>query len=180
MYRRISQKLASFPSSNQAVKQTVAINNGMNLTPQETEQLSRYAADETYVQKQKQDIKELAQLFGGKLGQQKSAHRTGNAYADYTSIFQKAFSPKPGGRGVFPLHVENGASPILQLHIEPSGLTLFTQEGGRTDVELYLDQKVLDDIIEGRSSFQKAFMTGAIKMKGDFSVFRVLDEVLSF
>ena len=180
MYRTIRQKVKPLPASNQAVKQTVAINSGMNLTPQETEQLSRYAADETYVQKQKQDIKELAEIFGGKLGEQKKPAKTGNAFADYSSIFQKAFSPRPGGKGVFTLHVENGTSPILQLHIEPSGLTLFTQEGGKTDVDLFLDQRILDDIISGRTTFQKAFMTGAIKMKGDFSIFRVLDEVLTF
>ena len=180
MYRTIRQKVKPLPASNQAVRQTVAISSGMNLTPQESEQLSRYAADETYVQKQKQDIKELAEIFGGKLGEQKKNTRTGNAFADYSAIFQKAYSPKPGGKGVFTLHIDGGPSPIIQLHIEPSGLTLFTQEGGRTDVELFMDQKCLEEITYGRTTFQKAFMTGAIKMKGDFSIFRVLDEVFVF
>ena len=179
MYRTIRQKVQPLPASNQAVKQTVALNQGMNLTPQETEQLSRYAADEGYVQKQKEDIKELAALFGGKLGEQKK--KTGDGgFSDYTTRFQRAFSPRPGQRGVFTLHISGGNTPVLQLHVEPSGLTVFTQEGGRTDVEISLEQKVLDDIMSGKTDFQKSFMTGAMKMKGDFTTFRVLDEVFHF
>ena len=35
----------------------------MELTPQESEQLSKYVSDDTYVKKQKEDIEELSQLF---------------------------------------------------------------------------------------------------------------------
>ena len=179
MYRTIRQKVKPLPASNQAVKQTVALNQGMNLTPQESEQLSRYAADEGYVQKQKEDIKELTALFGGKLGEQKKK-ASGGGFSDYTTRFQRAFTPKPGGRGVFTLRITGGVTPVLQLHIEPSGLTVFTQEGGRTDVEISMEQKILDDILNGKTDFQKAFMTGAMKMKGDFTTFRILDEVFHF
>ena len=179
LYRTIRQKVKSLPASNQAVKQTVALNQGMNLTPQETEQLSRYAANEGYVQKQKEDIKELTAFFGDKLGEQKKKTGSGG-FSDYTTRFQRAYTPKPGGRGVFTLHITGGNTPVVQLHVEPSGLTVFTQEGGRSEVEISLEQKVLDDIMSGTSDFQKAFMTGAMKMKGDFAVFRILDEVFSF
>lgn len=63
MYRTISQKMKSLPASNQAVKQRVAVMKNIDLTPQESEQLSQYASDERYVQKQKEDIQELASLF---------------------------------------------------------------------------------------------------------------------
>ncbi len=179
MYRTIRQKVKPLPASNQAVKQTVALNQGMNLTPQESEQLSRYAADDGYVQKQKEDIRELTALFGGKLGEQKKKTAS-SGFSDYTTRFQRAFMPKPGGRGVFTLRITGGNTPVIQLHIEPSGLTVFTQEGGRTDVEISMEQKILDDILNGKTDFQKAFMTGSMKMKGDFSTFRILDEVFQF
>ena len=60
MYRTINQKLISFPASNQAVKQMVSVSQNTDLTPQESEQLSQYAADDQYVQQQKEDILELA------------------------------------------------------------------------------------------------------------------------
>ena len=37
----------------------------MELTPQESEQLSKYVSDDTYVKKQKEDIEELSQMFKG-------------------------------------------------------------------------------------------------------------------
>ncbi|MBO4336806.1 MAG: SCP2 sterol-binding domain-containing protein [Lachnospiraceae bacterium] len=180
MYRTIRQKVKPLPASNQAVKQTVTISKGMNLTPQESEQLSRYASDEAYVQKQKADIKELTALFGDKLGEQKkSTVQTGRS-PDYDARFQRGFFAKPGGKGTFVLYIDNGPVPVISLHVQPSGLTVFTQEGGKFDVKLQMDNKVLEDILEGRSSFQKAFMTGSIKMKGDFAQFRILDEVFNF
>ena len=46
MYRTVNQKTASFPASNQAIKQMVSVTQNINLTPQESEQLSQYASDE--------------------------------------------------------------------------------------------------------------------------------------
>ena len=63
MYRTINQRLASLPASNQAVKQKISLTKGLDLTPQETEQLSQYASDASYVQRQKEDIQELTGMF---------------------------------------------------------------------------------------------------------------------
>ena len=62
LYRTISQKIKSLPTSNQAVKQSVLRTQQLNLTPQESEQLSKYVSDDTYVKQQKEDIEELATL----------------------------------------------------------------------------------------------------------------------
>ena len=63
MYRSINQKMPIFPNSNQAVKQKITFTQSLNLTPQEAEQLSELASDDLYVQKQKEDIQELASMF---------------------------------------------------------------------------------------------------------------------
>ena len=73
MYRTINQKLISFPASNQAVKQMVSVSQNTDLTPQASEQLSQYAADDQYVQQQKEDILELASMFRGMMGKEKSS-----------------------------------------------------------------------------------------------------------
>ena len=71
LYRTISQKIRSLPTSNQAVKQSVFRTQQLELTPQESEQLSKYVSDDTYVKKQKEDIEELASMFKDMLGQDK-------------------------------------------------------------------------------------------------------------
>ena len=68
LYRTINQKMPCLPASNQAVKQKVAITKTVQFTPQESEQLSQYVADDTYVQRQKADIQELASLFRDMMG----------------------------------------------------------------------------------------------------------------
>ena len=68
LYRSISQKIKVLPSSNQAIKQTVLRTQSMDLTPQESEQLSKYVSDDSYVKKQKEDIEELASMFKDILG----------------------------------------------------------------------------------------------------------------
>ena len=68
LYRTISQKIKSLPSSNQAIKQNVSRTQSMNLTPQESEQLSKYVSDDSYVKQQKEDIEELTQMFKNMMG----------------------------------------------------------------------------------------------------------------
>ena len=48
------------------------------------------------------------------------------------------------------------------------------------DVEVTAPSNIIDDIIAGRTSFQSAFMTGAMKMKGNFRVMRMLDNLFVF
>ena len=67
LYRTISQKMKSLPTSNQVVTKTVLRTKDLGLTPQESEQLSKYVSDDTYVKKQKEDIEELANKFKGLL-----------------------------------------------------------------------------------------------------------------
>ena len=68
LYRTISQKMKSLPTSNLAVKQSVLRTPQMELTPQESEQLSKYVSDDSYVKQQKEDIKELASMFKDMMG----------------------------------------------------------------------------------------------------------------
>ena len=56
LYRTISQKIKNLPTSNQAVKQSVLRTQQLELTPQESEQLSKFVSNDNYVKKQKEDI----------------------------------------------------------------------------------------------------------------------------
>ena len=53
------------------------------------------------------------------------------------------------------------------------------QESG-CDVTLTSDQHTFEDILGGRMTFQRAFMAGNMKMKGDFKILRTLDELFVF
>ena len=81
IYRTINQKMPVFPASNRAVINKVAVANSIDLTPQESEQLSEYASDDRFVKKQKEDLQELASIFRDKMGQDETTAGNSEEYA---------------------------------------------------------------------------------------------------
>ena len=50
----------------------------------------------------------------------------------------------------------------------------------KADVEAVLEEEVMNEIVAGRMTFQRAFMGGSMKIKGDFKLLRTLDELFMF
>ncbi|MGN0247669.1 MAG: SCP2 sterol-binding domain-containing protein, partial [Lachnospiraceae bacterium] len=174
MYRTISQKMASFPASNKAVTQTVAINKNINLTPKESEQLSQYAADESYVQTQKEDIKELASYFQGMLSKDE------NEDEHMIEAFREHFSPQPGLKAVYKIVIEGKSLP-LYISVDKTQLECIFKDTEKQDVLITTDKNTMSEIINGRMTFQRAFMSaGTMKVKGDFTLMRSLDQLFVF
>ena len=101
MYRVINQKVASFPASNQAVRQMVSTTQNIDLTPQETEQLSRYVADDSYVKRQKEDIQELTNLFRDMMGEGES-----EIAEEFIKELKESFKPIPGVEAEYLIKLE--------------------------------------------------------------------------
>lgn len=174
LYRTINQKMACLPTSNQAVKQKIAITKNINFTPQESEQLSQYVSDDTYVQRQKADIQELASMFRDMMGSSEKEDTT-----EFLKDIQEHFKPQPGIAGNYKLIIEEKKTPLI-VEVNGGGLQCYYGEGGRIDVEMQMTREVLSDIVSGKNTFQSSFMAGDMKMKGDFKVLRALDQVLVF
>ena len=176
LYRTIKQKLPSFPASNQAVKQMVSITKNTDLTPQESEQLSQYASDDAYVQRQKEDIQELTRLFRNMMYDSEQDEDEA-----FIADFKGRFKPQAGFRAVYRINIEGRRKP---LYIDISGTVLdiaySDRTGDRVDVEMGVDRGTLEEIIQGRMTFQRAFMTSKMKMKGDFKILRTMDLLFDF
>lgn len=173
VYRTIKQQVVSFPASNQAVRQKVLVSQNIDLTPQESEQLSQYAADDSYVQQQKEDIQELASMFRGMMSQENA-----ETADDYSNRFEKHFHPLPGFKASYKITVE-GTGKVIGLRVNGKELQ-YSDEMGRADVEAQITQEAMNEIMAGRMTFQRAFMGGDMKMKGDFKLLRTLDEIFVF
>ena len=50
----------------------------------------------------------------------------------------------------------------------------------QADVFLQINRATFEEIINGRMTFQRAFMSGAMKTKGDFKILRFLDLLFVF
>ena len=174
IYRTINQKTASFPASNQAVKQKVAVSKTINLTPQETEQLSQYASDEDYVQQQKEDLQELASMFRGMMKTKESEEST-----LFIREFKDNFKPQAGFAGTYKFNIENHVKPLI-IEVNAVQLEVYYGEIEKADVEVHISEEVLSGVVVGRMSFQRAFMAGEMTMKGDFRILRTLDQIFTF
>ena len=96
-YRLINKKTRKLPTSNTAVKNTLIKQNNINLTPQESEQLSKFVADDGYVKKQKEDIEELAAMFKQMLGDEEETPEPPSVYEDdIIEGFYENFHPETG------------------------------------------------------------------------------------
>ena len=175
MYRTINQKMASFPASNQVVKQKVGVAQATNLTPQESEQLSEYVSDDSYVQRQKEDLQELTSMFRDLLN-----NSGADSEEEYLAELRKCYKPQPGFEAEYSINIEEKSKNLV---IKVSGLKLECSYGTavRPDVEMDLTRSVMEDIVRGRMTFQRAFMSGAMKkMKGEFKILRGLDQIFDF
>lgn len=171
MYRTINQRMASFPASNQVVKQKINVPQTLDLTPQETEQLSQYVSDDTYVQRQKEDIQELASLFRDLMSEDSGDDE------EYIAAMKKAFRPQPGFDAEYAVTIEK---KILVISVKGPQLECVYGTPEQPDVLMQLGRDAMDDIVSGRMTFQRAFMSGVMKTKGDFRILRALDQLFVF
>ena len=174
LYRTISQKQKSLPTSNQAVTRTILRTQQMDLTPQESEQLSQYVADDAYVKKQKEDIEELASMFKDKLSVQQNDTQT-----EYITELESHFVPQGDFTANYLFMIEGKKKPLV---VEVAGEELNCYYGQQENVDVYakLTGEVMNNILAGRMTFQRAFMTGEMTAKGNFKTLRTLDQIFIF
>ena len=172
LYRTISQKQKSLP--NQAVTRTILRTQQMDLTPQESEQLSQYVADDSYVKKQKEDIEELASMFKDKLSVQQNDTQT-----EYITELESHFVPQGDFTANYLFMIEEKKKPLV---VEVAGEELNCYYGQQENVDVYakLTGEVMNNILAGRMTFQRAFMTGEMTAKGNFKTLRTLDQIFIF
>lgn len=174
IYRTISQHVSSFPASNQAVRQKVSVPQSIDLTPQETEQLSQYASDDNYVQRQKEDLQELAGIFRDRLNLESAENQE-----EYLGAFRQVYKPQAGFEAVYSINIEEKPQSMI-INIKGAKLECEYGVAEQPDVEMQMSRATMEDIVNGRMTFQRAFMSGAMKMKGDFRILRTLDQVFLF
>lgn len=174
LYRTISQKQKSMPNSNQAVTRTILRTQQLELTPQESEQLSKYVSDDGYVKKQKEDIEELASMFKDMLGKDKEESETA-----YISELQAYFVPQEDFKANY-LFMLDGQEKPLTVQVDNWELNCFYGQNGPIDVYTKLTTEVMERIIRGEMTFQRAFMTGEMTAKGNFKTLRMLDRIFIF
>ncbi len=174
LYRTISQHTKGLPTSNQAVKRSVLRTAQIELSPQESEQLSKFVSDDDYVQTQKADIADLTSMFRSMIDS--SGEDKNNEYiGDFTNHFkgQDDFSAR------YLFMIDGKEKPLF---VEVKGQELNCHYGKEDNIDVYtkLTAAIMDHIVAGRETFQRAFSVGDMTAKGNFRTLRMLDEIFTF
>lgn len=199
LYRTISQKSESLPTSNLAVKTNILKTRTIELTPAESEQLSKFVSDETYVKQQKEDIEELSAMFKKMLRPEmeeqelqeeedepeESDHQFDREKRDdspndkYIKAFTNNYHPASDFSASYAIIITD-ENRILHIEALPDKVKAFYAAAEEADVTLRTTTRSLDDILQGKTTFQRGFMAGEISVKGKIKTLRMMDELFTF
>jgi len=176
LYRTINQKIKALPSSTFALKQTISGSVPMELTPQESEQLSKYVSDDSYVKKQKADIEELSQLFKEMMDRTDGK----DSSQEFIRNLKENFKPsKEDIKAVFEIRMTD-TNKTLIVDVDKDKLSCHYGECDYADVVATTTRAVINKLVNGRITFQGAFMSGELTAKGDFKTLRMFDQLFRF
>jgi len=173
-YRTIHQKMKMLPTSNAAIKQNILKFNSIALTPQESEQLSVYISDDTYVKKQKEDIEELTQLYREMLD---SNDAEGNQ--EFVKNLKDNFHPIEDFVASYAITLTD-VKRTLVVEINGKNLRCYYGEKPDADVIARTTHAIMNKLVMGRITFQGAFMSGELTAKGNFKTLRTFDQIFQF
>lgn len=169
LYRAINQKIIAFPSSEKNIRCSMEAGSNLPLTPQESEQLSEYISDESYVKKQKEDIEELSQLFKGMLGNDSGDN-------SYLKKFKARFKPVDDFSATYLIELSDMMRTFI-IDVNEKNLKCYYGTLSEADVSAKTTSSILNDIADGKITFQRAFMSGDLSAKGNFKTLRMFDTV---
>ncbi|MBR4345245.1 MAG: SCP2 sterol-binding domain-containing protein [Lachnospiraceae bacterium] len=173
IYRIVSHKVSLLPNSINACHTDIP-SAGMELTPQESEQLSVYVADDSFVRKQKEDVEQLSQMYKSILGQSNDEAK------GLLKTFEKAFKiTDEGVKAVCCIKMKDINKSIV-LDINPKGLQCRYGEEEAPDLLATTTKDVVNKITSGKTTFQGAFMSGFISAKGRLDLIRMFDRIFAF
>lgn len=174
LYRTISQKSKNLPSSNQAIARKVQLTPQLTLSPKESEQLSKFAADESYVSTQKADIEDLSSIFRDMMGV--SAQ---NEDGEFIMELRSHFKGAKGFTAKYLFYIE-GKSVPLYVHVMGEEIEAAYKKESGADNYIRLTPGIMESIVSGRMTVQRAFAMGDITSNGSFRTLYMLDEIFNF
>lgn len=103
----------------------------------------------------------------------------GEKQTEFVREFRDCFKPQPGFRAVYKILLEGRSMP-LTMKVDHTQFQCGYEASDDCDMEIQTTADTVQNIIDGKQTFQRAFMGGDMKMKGDFKILRMLDLIFPF
>ena len=117
----------------------------ISFTPQESEQLSKYASDDEFVKTQKEDIESLASIYKELMNDQANG---GDEY--YLSVFRNNFKPELSYNGRYMFIISDKDKNIV-VDVSGDRLNVEFGEDMGADVIGKMSKETFDNIVQGLS-----------------------------
>jgi putative sterol carrier protein len=97
----------------------------------------------------------------------------------YIKELQAHFVPQEDFSANYSFAIDGCRKPLF---ISVTGSDLVIHYGQEEDVDVYakISAENMQAIVDGRMTFQRAFMTGEMTAKGNFKTLRTLDQIFRF
>ncbi len=175
MYRAVNRKAVAFPSSILAGGVIHSSGSPIDLTPQESEQLSELVSNDSFVKQQKEDVEKLAKLYMNKLDQNKDEDKR-----EFIAEFKKAFvEPEADFAAVYQIMMTDTERDLV-IEISEGRLKVYYGTVQTPDVLAKTTREIINKLVNGRVTFQGAFMSSQLTCKGDFKLLRSFDQIFRF
>jgi putative sterol carrier protein len=103
----------------------------------------------------------------------------GEEKAPFVKEFESHFVAQEDFRATYSIVIEGYKNP-LYIEVDNDKLTVHYGQKEDIDVHAKMSVDVMQSIVDGRMTFQRAFMTGEMTAKGNFKTLRMLDQVFLF
>lgn len=177
IYRTVHQKGKTYPTSfGNSTAAAVGVPTS-TLTPQESEQLTEYVSNDTFVKKQKADVEELSNMYRNILDKGREEGRQ-----EFVKQFKDAFmKPEDSFTASYKICMTDTGRNLL-LEVAHGELRCAYVEDGdaASDVTAKTTRDIVNRIVNGKVTFQGAFMSGQLTSKGDFKLLRSFDALFRF
>lgn len=173
LYRTIKQNPKRLPNSTSVLITDKMKQASMPLTPEESEQLSKYVSDDTFVKRQKEDIEELSEMFTSLMGEGE------NSQEFIKNLKENFIAPREDTKMIFQIRMTD-TNKSLVIDVDGDKLKTYYGECDAPDLIATTSREVVNRIVNGRQTFQGAFMTGALTATGDFKRVRMFDQFFRF
>jgi len=136
-------------------------------------QISNY---DEFIEKQQKDIEDIASLFKERL-----SNKGGLVQKTYPELFEYKFKPdKTFPDCIISWVIEDKKNESFILDFKSAKLKSKFGTDQDADVVMNCNHDIMKKITEGRLTVQRAFMTGEIKAKGNFTLLYKLDLLFAF
>ncbi len=125
---------------------------------------------DTFVERQQEDIKSLSQLFKKKLH-----HKDNHQQKSLPERIQEAYNPQDVFEGIFQIVMDDNSRENMVIECQGDTIRSYYGLAKEAGVVISGKESVMQRIFDGKLTMQRAFMTGEIKAKGDFTLINKFD-----